>query len=147
MTDIVSLRVRSRMMSAVRGRDTGPERVVRKALHRAGLRFRLGGAKLPGRPDIVLSSRRTVIFVHGCFWHQHSGCAKAGRPKSNIEFWNAKLDANIKRDHRVQAALRLAGWQTFIVWQCQIDAREISQLARQIMDHPDPFAQTPGLLQ
>jgi DNA mismatch endonuclease (patch repair protein) len=138
MTDIVSPQMRSRMMSAVRGCDTGPEMVVRRALHRAGLRFRLGGGKLSGRPDIVLSSRRTVIFVHGCFWHQHPGCSKATRPKSNVAFWNAKLDANLQRDARVQAALRGAGWKIFIVWRCQINARSIAQLTQQIMDLPTP---------
>ncbi len=83
------------MMSGIKGKDTKPEVVVRKALHAAGMRFRLHRRDLPGRPDIVLPGRRAVVFVHGCFWHQHKGCRFAYKPKSNVDFWSAKLEVSI----------------------------------------------------
>lgn len=106
-------------MSNVRVRDTKPEIVVRRILHRSGYRFRLHRRDLPGRPDIILPKYKTVIFVHGCFWHQHEGCSKAQRPKSNWEFWNSKLDANIARDRRNQSDLEKLGWRVLVVWECE----------------------------
>lgn len=91
---------RSRTMRAVRSRDTGPEMIVRRFLHAAGLRFRLHDRRLPGVPDLVFPSRRVVLFVHGCFWHQHPGCPAAARPKSRPDYWNRKLDMNVTRDAR-----------------------------------------------
>ena len=120
MADRVTPSVRSRMMRSVRGANTKPELIVRKALHRAGLRYRLGGCDLPGTPDVVFRRFRTAIFVHGCFWHQHT-CKKAARPKSNVNFWNHKLDANAQRDRRVLSALRLAGWKALVIWECQVN--------------------------
>lgn len=119
MTDIYDERKRSTLMSGIRVRDTKPEKIVRSVLHRLGYRFRLQRRDLPGRPDIVLPKYKTVIFVHGCFWHQHEGCRKARRPKSNQEFWNSKLDANVHRDHRNQAALEELGWHVIVVWECE----------------------------
>ena len=94
MTDIVDAVTRSRMMSRIRNRDTAPERAVRRELYSLGIRYRLHNGKLPGRPDIVISRLRTVIFVHGCYWHRHPGCRLAYTPKSNVEFWLAKLEGN-----------------------------------------------------
>lgn len=106
-------------MSRVKGKNTTPERVVRGILHRLGFRFRLHRRSLPGKPDIVLAKRRTVIFVHGCFWHGHSGCSRASRPSSNVAFWNAKLDLNHRRDEKVRRELRTLGWRVVVVWECQ----------------------------
>lgn len=90
-------------------------------LHRIGFRFRLHQRGLPGRPDIVLPKYRTVIFVHGCFWHQHPGCIEAVRPKTNQKYWVAKLEGNVKRDRKNRHALRKQGWRVFRFWECQIE--------------------------
>jgi DNA mismatch endonuclease, patch repair protein len=116
--DVVSVRKRSQMMAGIRGKNTLPEREVRKLLHDLGFRFRLHRKDLPGCPDIVLPKWRLAIFVHGCFWHQHSGCRYAVMPKSNHQFWSTKLGANVERDERILTALRGAGWRTLIVWEC-----------------------------
>lgn len=119
MSDIYDSQQRSALMSAIRTQNTKPEMIVRSILHRIGYRFRLHRKDLPGRPDIVLPKYRTVIFVNGCFWHQHKGCKKARRPKSNREFWDAKLDANIRRDMRNQSDLEELGWRVLVVWECE----------------------------
>lgn len=119
MTDGVMRAARSKMMAAVRGKDTVPELYVRKQLFAAGFRFRLHVANLPGKPDLVLPRYKTVVFVHGCFWHGHS-CARGKRPMTNTSFWNAKLDANIRRDRKNHAALRAAGWRPIVIWQCEL---------------------------
>lgn len=111
---------RSEMMSRVRGRDTRPEIEVRKALHAAGFRFRLHRSDLPGKPDITFPKYRTVLFVNGCFWHQHPGCARAKRPASNRDFWNKKLTDNVARDTRNIRALQDIGWRVIVLWECQI---------------------------
>src|SRR5262245_34234702 len=98
MADRFTAEQRSRNMSRVRGRDTQPEIIVRKLLHRLGYRFRLHRKGLPGKPDIVLPKYRTAIFVHGCFWHGHPGCRRSARPTTNVEFWNRKIDGNVERD-------------------------------------------------
>lgn len=119
MADSLSRERRSWNMSRIRGGDTLPELIVRRFLHRAGFRFRLHSKKLPGRPDIVLPKHRTVVLVHGCFWHRHASCKMAYQPKSNNAFWNSKFDENIKRDHLVRGSLRKLGWTVITVWQCQ----------------------------
>lgn len=111
---------RSQMMARVGRRDTKPERMVRSALHRAGFRFRLCRPDLPGRPDIVLPRFRAVIFVHGCYWHQHPGCSRATRPKSNVEFWEFKLARNRERDTAAAAQLVASGWRVLVVWECEL---------------------------
>lgn len=118
--DTLTTQERSERMARVRGKDTRPELIVRKLIHGMGYRYRLYGQDLPGKPDLVFPSRRKVVFVHGCFWHRHSNCALARMPKSRQEFWFPKLEANRKRDARVQAALRKAGWGLLIVWECQL---------------------------
>lgn len=119
-------------MAGIRGRDTKPEKLVRSWIHRQGLRFRLHGKDLPGRPDLILPKYRTVIFVHGCFWHQHRGCRYAYVPKSNTAFWRSKLEANVKRDAVQLRSLRRLGWRVITVWECQLDERHLASLAQRI---------------
>ena len=131
--DIYSKEKRSEIMSQVRTKDTTAERRVRSLLHRNGFRFRLHRPDLPGTPDIALRKYTTVIFVHGCFWHGHR-CKKGKRPKSNASFWDKKIDANRRRDRRVQRQLRALGWRVLIVWECQtktLDSLE-QRLLRQL---------------
>lgn len=106
-------------MSRIRSRNTKPEMIVRRMLTAAGLRYRLHRAGLPGKPDIVLGPRRTLIFVHGCFWHQHPGCREATMPTGNREFWLAKLTGNAARDQRHRTALRKLGWRVIVIWECE----------------------------
>ena len=120
MADIVSSAVRSRMMSGIQAKDTKPEILVRKALHAKGYRFRLHRKDLPGNPDITLAKFRTVIFVHGCFWHMHKGCKLARIPSSRTEFWTAKLRANAKRDETAESRLLALGWRVLTIWECYL---------------------------
>lgn len=124
--DRVSPPVRSAIMSCIRGRDTSPEIIVRSILHRLGYRFRLHDQTLPGCPDIVLRSRKSVIFVHGCFWHQHSRCSDGHMPHSRLEYWVPKLERNRTRDRKNQTQLKRLGWRCLTVWECQV--RDQSQL-------------------
>lgn len=107
-------------MSHVRSRDTRPERIIRSILHKSGFRFRIQRKDLPGKPDIVLPKYKTIIFVHGCFWHQHEGCKKALPPKSNVSFWLEKFRKNKERDRKVIRTLQESGWKVIVVWQCEI---------------------------
>lgn len=122
MVDTITSERRSWNMSRIRGRDTSPELRLRSLLHRAGFRFRLHAKKLPGRPDIVLSRYRTAIFVHGCFWHRHSGCRNATTPSTRAEFWQEKFDTNVRRDARNRADLEAASWIVMTVWECELKA-------------------------
>ena len=117
---------RSAQMARVRGKNTKPELLVRRALHLAGLRFRLHARELPGRPDIVFRRKRIAIFVHGCFWHRHDDpdCKLARLPKSRQEFWGPKLAANADRDRRDVALLNEAGWTVETVWECQLKGKD-----------------------
>lgn len=123
MADTLTPQQRSWNMSRVRSRNTQPEIFIRSIVHRLGFRFTVNGPKnrsLPGRPDLVLPRRRTVIFVHGCFWHRHPGCLKATTPKTNAAFWSRKFQENVKRDRRNLSALKDLGWKTVVVWQCAV---------------------------
>ena len=131
MSDVFTPEQRSRVMAQVKGRDTTPEIAVRSLLHRLGYRFRLHRKELPGTPDVVLPRHRTVVFVHGCFWHQHPGCEAAARPASNTEYWNRKLDANRARDSRNQAELERLGWRVVIVWECE--TKDSSALEKRLL--------------
>ena len=111
---------RSRNMSAIKSKNTKPEIAVRKLLHSMGYRFRLHRKDLPGSPDIVLPKYKTVIFVHGCFWHRHENCKYATTPKTRKEFWEKKFRENINRDNLNQANLSLKGWKIIIIWECQL---------------------------
>ena len=112
--------VRSRNMAAIRGKDTAPELAIRRILHAMGLRFRLHRKDLPGRPDIVLPKHRTVVFVHGCFWHRHENCRHTTTPKTRQEFWQTKFAANIERDRRNQTDLQQLGWRVIVIWECEL---------------------------
>ena len=107
-------------MGRIRGKDTKPEVFVRSMLHRAGYRFRKNVKELPGKPDIVLPKYKTVILVHGCFWHRHKGCKDATTPKSNVEFWNKKFERNVSNDRKHARELRNLGWHVITVWECQL---------------------------
>lgn len=120
LVDIVDLQTRSRMMSAIRGQDTKPEIQLRKALHAAGLRFRLHRKDLPGRPDLVLPQYGAAVFVHGCFWHRHQGCRFATDPATRPEFWQKKFAGNVERDRRSAIELQRMGWRVATIWECAI---------------------------
>ena len=119
MVDRLTPERRSWNMARIRSRDTAPEKIVRSTLHRAGYRFRLHSTQLPGRPDIVLPKHRTVVFVHGCFWHRHKRCRFAYTPKSRVAFWNEKFFRNVERDRQNVASLRRLGWRVITVWECE----------------------------
>jgi DNA mismatch endonuclease (patch repair protein) len=123
MADIVSPETRSRMMSGIKGKNTKPEIQIRKYLFASGYRYRLGGKKLPGRPDIVLSKHKAVIFINGCFWHGHELCNLFRMPKSKKEFWNKKISGNIARDKINIAQLRNEGWRVCTVWECALKGK------------------------
>ncbi|GAB6195774.1 very short patch repair endonuclease [Lysobacter xanthus] len=145
--DIISPEQRSALMSRVKGKDTKIELEVRRGLHALGFRFRLGdsyqveGSKLPGRPDVVLPRYRTVVFVHGCFWHRHH-CHLFRLPKTRMEFWEAKIEANQARDAGKEAELRALGWNVETIWECELRGasagdrfRAISELGDRIAAH------------
>lgn len=122
MVDTLSPAARSERMSRVRGKNTAAEMVVRRLVHGMGYRYRLHGGELPGRPDLVFGKRRRVIFVHGCFWHRHanSSCKLARLPKSRLDFWLPKLEANRARDLKNQQRLEALGWQYMVIWECEL---------------------------
>lgn len=117
--DTVSKEVRSKIMAAVKGKDTKPEIAVRKLLHSLGYRYRLHKKELPGSPDIFLKKYDAVIYVHGCFWHHHKGCKHATVPKSNVAFWTEKLKRNVHRDKENIMALKRLGYKVKVIWECQ----------------------------
>ncbi len=118
--DIWSKKKRSEVMGRIRGKDTKPELLARSLLHRAGLRFSLQRKELQGRPDIVLPKYKTVIFVHGCFWHRHKGCPVTSMPKSRSDFWQTKFKTNVARDRRNRKMLEKQGWRVMVVWECEV---------------------------
>ena len=120
MADRISPEHRSWNMSRIRGKDTGPELRLRSLLHRAGFRYRLHDTTLPGKPDLVLPRYRTVIFVHGCYWHRHSGCKYATTPRTRTDFWLAKFQGTVERDRRTAEALTQRGWRVITVWECEL---------------------------
>ena len=119
MQDSDSKQKRRKVMQSIRSRNTKPEIRVRLLLHSLGFRFRLHRKDLPGSPDIVLPKYRTVIFVNGCFWHQHPECKYSKQPKSNLEYWERKLKNNVLRDERNIRNLQALGWKTLVVWECE----------------------------
>src|SRR5580700_2018133 len=124
--DTLSAERRSANMRQIRSKDTAPELLLRQLLHRSGYRFRLHRKDLPGRPDLVFPSRRKVIFVHGCFWHQHQGCVDGRMPKSNTDYWLPKLTNNKKRDSKSRSLLARLGWKCLVIWDCQtIDEKKL----------------------
>lgn len=131
MADSLTAEQRSERMRRVRQKDTALEVLVRKELHRRGLRYRLGGYGLPGRPDLVFPRHRAVVFVHGCFWHAHD-CRLGRRPTSNAGFWEQKALANKERDARKEAELRALGWRVFVVWQCELAGAGLASRCDQV---------------
>lgn len=121
MTDPLSRLRRSELMSRIRSKDTGPELIVRRLVHSMGFRYRLHVRDLPGCPDLVFVSRGKIIFVHGCFWHLHKGCARARIPKSHLSYWTEKLRGNVLRDAHTSRRLRNMGWSVLTVWECQVE--------------------------
>jgi DNA mismatch endonuclease (patch repair protein) len=126
--DIFTQAKRSEIMGRIRGKNTKPEMLVRKKLHAAGFRFRLHRKDLPGRPDITLPRHKTVIFVHGCFWHGHEGCKANRIPKTNEAFWREKIDRNRQRDARNKAELIALGWTVVEVWECEVRTMDFAVL-------------------
>lgn len=120
MVDHLTKELRSWNMSRIRSADTNPEIVMRSLLHRLGYRFRLHRKDLPGKPDIVLPKFKTVIFVHGCFWHRHKGCKRCTTPTTNQEYWLPKFERNMLKDIENRSKLRKLGWRSIIIWECEI---------------------------
>jgi len=131
MADHLTSKKRSWNMSLIRSANTAPEIIVRKLLYSLGCRFRLHKKDLPGKPDIVLKKYKTVIFVHGCFWHQHKRCKRSNIPKSNTSYWKPKLSNNIKRDIQHKTDLRKLGWRTITIWECE--TKTIEKLRKKLV--------------
>lgn len=126
---------RSERMSRVRSEDTKPEMLVRRVVHGMGYRYRLHVQGLPGRPDLVFPGRGKIIFVHGCFWHRHGSCKNTRWPKSKLDFWKPKLEANNRRDRANEKALRAMGWKVMVLWECQLqDMAWVSKRIRRFLD-------------
>ena len=120
MADTLTVAERSQLMAKIRGKNTRPEIAARSLLHRAGYRFRIHLASLPGKPDIVLPRYHTTVFVHGCFWHRHKGCKAASTPKSHRKFWADKFSRNVANDKKHLRQLQRLGWKVVTVWECQL---------------------------
>lgn len=131
MTDFLSPSERSKRMSLIRNKDTKPEILVRRMIHKMGYRYRLHSNKLPGKPDLIFPARKKVIFVHGCFWHQHNPCNQYRQPKTKKEFWLTKLNANKRRDTKNRKLLKSLGWEYLIVWECAL--KNTNQVAKKII--------------
>lgn len=130
--DKISPQKRSLIMAAVRSKNTFPEMAVRRLVYGLGYRYRLHVKNLPGCPDLVFSSRRKVIFVHGCFWHRHARCRYATMPKTRTEFWNAKFKNNVSRDAYARKSLKQAKWSVLVVWQCEL--KNLEKVEKKISD-------------
>src|SRR5690349_7596484 len=128
--DSITPERRSENMRRIRSQDTSPELLLRRKLHKLGYRFRVHRTDLPGKPDLVFVGRRKAVFVHGCFWHQHSSCADGRIPKSNLTYWAPKLRNNVARDRRNLLQLKRLGWEIHIVWECEL--KDLDQLLRSL---------------
>ena len=136
LMDVLTPEQRHRNMSRIRSTNTKPEKRIRSLLHRLGYRFRLHSRNLPGTPDIILPKYRTVILVHGCFWHRHDGCKEASIPKTNTEQWAKKFNANVKRDRQAILDLEALGWSVIVIWGCEL--KKMDELTVRILSllHP-----------
>lgn len=135
MTDFLSPKERSERMARIKGSNTRPEIALRKILHSLGLRYRLNATGLPGKPDIVFPRYKSVVFVHGCFWHRHANCSIATTPKSNTAFWVEKFEKNVARDIRVTSDLEASGWKVFIIWECEVNStRKANTTGKRLAD-------------
>jgi len=128
MTDVLTPEQRRRCMAAIRGKDTKPEMIVRKLVHAMGYRYRLHRKNLPGKPDLVFSSKKKVIFVHGCFWHMHNCRYGRVRPKANAKFWQEKRTQTVLRDRRNRRALKALDWQVLVIWECSTGINKLEKL-------------------
>lgn len=137
MADIFTKQKRSRIMSKITGKETKPEILVRKYLFANGFRYRKNAKELPGKPDIVLPKFKTVIFVHGCFWHGHKGCNKSALPSTNTKFWKEKISKTVERDKTKARKLLQAGWNVLTIWQCELQSKvrekNLNRLKNQII--------------
>jgi DNA mismatch endonuclease (patch repair protein) len=127
MADVHNKATRSYNMSQIKGKDTKPEMLVRKFLHARGFRYKLHDKTLPGKPDLVLPKYKTVIFIHGCFWHGHEGCSYYVVPKTRTDWWLNKINGNIANDQKAIAALEKEGWKIITIWECDLKANKISK--------------------
>ena len=143
MVDVVDATTRSRMMAGIKSRDTKPETMIRRGLHARGFRYRLTTAGVPGKPDVVLPKWRTVVLVHGCFWHWH-GCALSKIPSSNIAFWKTKLEANKRRDQEVMRLLAADGWRVAVVWECATRAASAREDLPHLLDRLATWIRDPA---
>lgn len=136
MVDTLTSEQRSQLMSRIRGKDTKPEMLLRRALHRMGYRYRIHAKHLPGNPDLVFASRRKAVWVHGCFWHWHrtADCPIGKIPKSRSEYWLAKLKRNSTRDVEKQAELQALGWETMVVWECSLRPKCRERTLREVVN-------------
>ena len=141
--DRISAERRSALMSRIRSKDTKPEMIVRRLLHGMGYRYLLHDTRLPGRPDLAFSSRRKVVFVHGCFWHGHA-CPRGFKPASNVSFWADKIERNKRRDRRQSRALSALGWEVLTVWECATTPAKLSRLSQRLVDFLDSQSDSPG---
>lgn len=134
MTDVLTPKQRRKCMSSIKGRDTKPEMIIRKMVHAMGYRYRLHQRDLPGKPDLVFSRIKKVIFVHGCFWHMHRCRYGSVKPKTNALFWSDKRESNRMRDMRNRKLLKIMGWRTLIVWECGTkDIKKLQQIEKRII--------------
>ena len=133
MADIHSKETRSYNMSRIRSKDTKPEILVRKFLHKNGFRYRLHVKDLSGKPDIVLPKYKTVIFIHGCFWHGHEGCKKASLPKTRTEWWTDKIQKNAANDQNVEITLLDLGWRVIKIWECELKSKILEQTLDELL--------------
>ena len=128
MADCLTKEQRSENMRRIRSKDTKPEKAIRSLVHSMGFRYRLHCPSLPGKPDIVLSKYKTIIFCHGCFWHQHKNCKRASVPKTNTDYWIPKLKKNVVRFKKVKLGLKKMGWNVVVIWECETnDANKLSK--------------------
>ena len=132
MPDVLTPQQRHRCMSHIRSKATKPEMAVRRWLWAHGYRYRLNVKSVPGKPDIVMRKYRTAIFVNGCFWHGHEGCKQFVLPKTNTDFWQAKIEQNRTRDTRIYDELMLAGWQVIVIWQCNLTKQKLDPTMQQV---------------
>jgi DNA mismatch endonuclease (patch repair protein) len=137
--DTLSKSARSALMAKIKGKNTGPEMLVRKYLFSNGFRYRIHDRRYPGSPDIVLPKYRTAIFVHGCFWHGHENCRASRLPATNIDYWQEKIEQNIERDKRKTESLEKDGWKVIIIWECKIKNKqqrniELEKVVERILD-------------
>lgn len=144
MVDFLTPKERSERMSRIKKSHTRPEIVLRKVVHKLGLRYRLNNSNLPGKPDLVFPRHKAVVFVHGCFWHSHSNCSIATTPKSNTAFWVEKFAKNVARDEQVISILTKLDWRVFVVWECEVSSAKKAnatglKLAALIRNEPAEF--------